>query len=156
MAKEEDSLNGLEKAMQEFAAAGDDLDGHARSTVLAQLAKSNVTVLLSEPPTETGMLAPSSKPMIVSDGPDRNQPMLAIFSRREQALEFRQDHGRTDTPMAVPGIWAVLATPAGAGIVINPNHSLSFRIPPQAVDVLREDVRQGIGKVSKPDTSEPH
>lgn len=145
MSSNEQPFNELEQAIAAVADAGEDADGSARSTVLSRLAAGSVTVLMSEAPAEDGAPAPNARTMLVSDGPNREQPMLAVFSRRDRAQEFQQSqNGGMEHPAEVPGVWAVLATPENAGIVINPNQGLGFRIPPQVATILREDVDKAV------------
>jgi len=139
MSGPEHPRNTLEQAIAAFADAGEDPEAAARGQVFACLAAGTLALLSSDPPSADGRPASGSRPMLVSDGPDTGQPMLAVFSTRERAEAFHRTEGGYEYPVEVPGLWAVLATPAESGIVVNPNQSLAFRIPPHVAALLRED-----------------
>lgn len=138
--------NELERAIAAVAEAGEDPDYSARRAVIARLATCPVTVMLAEPWDGTSAPESGPRPMLVSDGPNREQPMLAVFTQQERARDFQARHGGAEHPSEVPGPWAILATPEKAGIMINPNQELGFRMGPELLDVLRTDVAQAIEK----------
>lgn len=129
----------LERAIAAFADAGDDHDGQARRDVLAGLSASKVFTLFAEPVPEQAEPGSRIRLCMVSDGPDTGQPMVAVFTGQERAEEFMQQHGMQQHHGEVPGLWAILATAPTAGLLINPNQSLSFRIAPELARFLRED-----------------
>lgn len=149
MADFEQAQNELERAIAATAAADDAPEYPSRRAVLIALATNDVTVLLAEP--WDGSATPAAKPqsMLVSDGADREQPMLAIFTSSERARAFQVRFGGGEHPCDVPGPWAVLATPQDAGIMINPNQPLGFRIAPATVKTLRNDVATAIERARR-------
>lgn len=136
--------NELERAIAESAVADDDPEFTARRGVIVALATNTVTVMLAEPWDGTASPETGPRPMFVSDGPDRNQPMLAVFTSTERARDFQSSHGGAEHPSDVPAAWAILAAPEGTGIMINPNQALGFRVAPDTVTVLRRDVAAAI------------
>lgn len=136
----EQAQNELERCIAALPPDRDAADYDARRKVIVALATEEVTVVLAEP--WDGESAPETgpRPMLVSDGPDTEQPMLAVFSRAERAREFEREHGGGGHPSAVPGPWAILAARAGAGIIINPNQALGFRVAPSVVAKLGEEL----------------
>lgn len=136
--------NELERAIAASAEAGEDPDFSAQRGVIIALATNSVVVMLAEPWNGTAAPEQAPRPMLVSDGPDRNQPMLAIFTSAERARDFQARYGGAEHATEVPAPWAILATPEGSGIAVNPNQELSFRVSPQTVTTLRRDVTEAI------------
>jgi hypothetical protein len=119
--------------------ASKDPEGEARRATLIALANNNVAVILP-PRREDGSPPADAVPLFVSDGPDREQAMLAAFTRRERAEAFRDAVGETDGSceiQEITGTQLVLGTPEEAGIMINPNQSLLFRISREMSNVMR-------------------
>ncbi len=132
-------VTDLERAIAEFADAGDDHEGWARRNVLAHLSASRVFALFVEPMPKEAPPGSRIQLQMVSDGPDTGQPMVAVFTASERAEDFMQQHDMQRHYDEVPGLWAILATAPAAGLLINPNQSLSFRIAPELARFLRED-----------------
>lgn len=132
----------LENAIAAYAAAGDDHDGQARRNVFAHLVTARVTTLFAEPVPEEPRQGSRIQICVVSDGPDTGQPMVAVFTSRERAEDFVSQHEGERYPGEVSGLWAILATAPGAGLLINPNQPAGFRIAPELAKLLREDIRQ--------------
>ncbi|MGH8161872.1 MAG: SseB family protein [Gammaproteobacteria bacterium] len=138
--------NDLEHAI---AAMGDapeaDPKAEARRAVLVALALNQVTVLTKEPwdgETPTGTSAMDL--MYVSDGKNLEQPMLALFTNTERAVHFEQTNDAFHNPCTVAGPWALGNVVEGAGIMINPNQNLGFRIVPELAKILQRDVATAI------------
>lgn len=146
MSEFDEPRNELEKLIAAAAGAGDAPEFPSRRAVIVGLATQPVTVMLAEP--WDGTAAPETGPraMLVSDGPDRDQAMLAVFTDIARAQDFQANHGGAEYPSVVPGPWAILATPEGAGIIVNPNQPLAFRVAPETIKVLRGDVAAAIEK----------
>lgn len=133
------SITDLERAIADFADAGDDHEGQARRNVLAQLSASRVFTLFAEPVPKEAPPGSRIQLQMVSDGPDTGQPMVAVFTSSQRAEDFMQQQGMQRHRDEVPGLWAILATAPSAGLLINPNQPLSFRIAPELARFLRED-----------------
>lgn len=140
----EEPQGEIEQAIAALAAAPEDPDYSARRAVIASLATCPVILMLAEPWDGTSRPEAGPRPMLVSDGPNKEQPMLAVFTRLERARDFQSNHGGAEYPSEVPGPWAILATPEKAGIMINPNQPLGFRASPEVIEVLRSDVSDAI------------
>lgn len=140
----EEPVNELERAISAAASADDAPEYPSRRQVLVALATNPITVMLAEPWDGTTTPENDPQPMLVSDGPNREQPMLAIFSSLERARDFQSRHGGAEYPSEVPAPVAILATPEGAGIMINPNQPLGFRLAPETAALLRRDVAAAI------------
>jgi hypothetical protein len=136
--------NDLERAISEIGASPeDDPDSEKRRQVLAALALNPVTVLTKDP--WDGQEAPNAvEPMYVSDGPNLEQPMLALFTNAERAVNFAQNHNGFQNPSTVAGPWAIGNVAEGAGIMINANQALGFRIVPELAKILQTDVAAAI------------
>lgn len=137
----EQPQNDLESAI---AAAADDVDGSARREVIRTLSKATVAVLLDAPLTQGDMSEPVAHPMYVSDGANQEQAMLAVFSSNERAVRFHEEHGGFNHPAEVFATRAILATTPDAGIFINPNQPLGFRILPALAAALKSKVLQAM------------
>lgn len=122
----------------------DDPDGSKRRAVLAQLAMNPVIVLLREPWEGADVPDQNAELMYVSDGDNTDQPMLALFTSAERALQFDREHGGFKNPCTVPGPWAIGNVADKAGVMVNPNQSLAFRIIPELVTVLQDDITTAI------------
>lgn len=137
--------NDIERAIQATIAAGEDLDASARRAALVAIAGNNVTIILP-PRLEDGSPPENAEPLFVSDGPDQTQAMLATFTNRERAQAFI-DEFKADAPCEIheiAGAQLVLGTPEEAGIMINPNQPLGFRIGRDLVVAMRGDVEASI------------
>ncbi|MGH7058078.1 MAG: hypothetical protein ACREFZ_09395 [Acetobacteraceae bacterium] len=132
--------NDLEHALAAVGLPGEDEDGAKRRRVLVRLAAGTATVLLKEPWTEEGVPDAAAQPMYVSDEGNLEQAMLAVFTNAERALAFERQYGGFEHPCTVPGPWVIGSVIANAGIMINPNQPLGFRIVAGLVETLRKDV----------------
>ena len=94
-----------------------------------------------------GRTAPDSgmRLMLVSDGANEQQTMLAVFTDAEHASTCVQSFG--DTAHAFRNVaqvdmtWALLGLPANAGIMVNPNTARGFRISPEVGTRLRRNAQ---------------
>ncbi|MGH8127651.1 MAG: SseB family protein [Gammaproteobacteria bacterium] len=138
-----EATNRLEQLLDSFADSDSDPDRFAE--FLAAFATEPVTVAVN-PPWENADEPPPAghKLLIVSDGDNREQPMLAVFSRPAYAEKFCREFVQ-DEPFApyqpINSTWAILQTPEGAGIRLNPNLPHGFRATPQLVEQLKRDVQ---------------
>jgi hypothetical protein len=115
-------------------------EAESRGRALVAFVKARVWVLSDRDPGPDPETLKAAQLSLVSDGPNQKQAMLAVFSSPERAGRFLADHGGAPHVIPVEGPFAVLAVPAGAGIIINPNQAPSFRIGPEAVDYLKEEM----------------
>jgi hypothetical protein len=124
----------------------------SRGAALIAFVKARVWVLSDRDPGADPESLKSAQLSLVSDGPNQKQAMLAVFSSAERAERFLKDHGGAPHVIPVEGPFAVLAVPAEAGILINPNQTPSFRIGPEAVIYLKDEMaraRDRYGVVSQ-------
>lgn len=122
-----------------------------RASVLVALATSTVTVILDKPWDGQSLPDIDTEFLLVSDGDDKTQPMLAIFKDKEAAQRF-QDEANMGDEFAhlaeVSGSWSLLGVHEGMGVMINPNQPSGFRIGPELAAHLRRDVEEAMAKVS--------
>lgn len=147
--------NELETAIEGVSRAPDgDPEGSARREVLGAFAMATLTVVLRPNPGEPGNGNRDLFPVHVSDGPDTEQPMLAVFSNQERARDFLESESMQEVAAGcelreVAGPQAVLAAVRGAGLIVNPNQPLGFRMRPELVDALRDDVASAVGQMQQ-------
>lgn len=89
----------------------------------------------SLPSTETHIL-------LVSDGENREQPMLALFTGRDKIEAIPRGDTLFHYPAEVDARWALLGISKGTGILINPSTVPGFRILPELAAKLRELAEQ--------------
>ncbi|MGH8426541.1 MAG: SseB family protein [Gammaproteobacteria bacterium] len=134
--------NRLEQLLNSYAE-----DPQWYSDFFIALATEHVTVAVSPPWEEVDVPPPvGRKLLIVSDGSNQEQPMLALFSRPARAEKFCRENVQDGqfAPFETASSWALLQVPEGAGIRLNPNEPQGFRIPPPLMDKLKHDVRQAL------------
>lgn len=152
MTSSENSADTHESALGAALATTQQDDSVAnRSAVLVALATSPVTVILDQPWDGVSLPDPDTRFLLVSDGKDTAQPMLAIFSDQDSAQRFRQDVGlgsEFEHLVEVSGSWSLLGVAEGMGVMINPNQSTAFRITPELAAQLRSDVEEAMARVS--------
>lgn len=87
-------------------------------------------------PPDSGM-----RLMLVSDGTNQQQTMLAVFTDAEHAATCVQSFGDMAhafrNVVQVDMAWALLGLPANAGIMVNPNTPRAFRVSPEVGTRLR-------------------
>ncbi|MDN5864688.1 MAG: hypothetical protein L0I62_05665 [Gammaproteobacteria bacterium] len=135
--------NDIERALADIGASeADDPDGSKRRAVLTQLALNQVALLFREPWEGSALPDNSAEPMYVSDGENSEQPMLALFTSAERAVDFEREHDGFENPTVVPGPWAIGSLVQGAGVRVNPNQTLGFRIVPELARLLRDNIAE--------------
>lgn len=103
----------------------------------------------SFPSTETHIL-------LVSDGENREQAMLALFTSRDKIEAIPRGDTLFHYPAEVEARWALLGLPKGAGILINPSTVPGFRILPELAAKLRELAEQYLAtRMPQPDSQAP-
>ena len=94
---------------------------------------------------------------LVSDGPNLNQAMLAVFSTETRAIQYQRAHEHAQPHViAVEAPFAILCVPDRAGIIINPNQSPAFRIGPEAAQMLRNEMNKLQKRSQDGATPTPH
>lgn len=138
-----EAINRLEQLLDTFEDSASDPERFAE--FLGAFATEPLTVAVN-PPWENAdePPPPGHSLLIVSDGDNMEQPMLAVFTRPAYAEKFCRDCVQDETfapYQAINSAWAILQTPEGAGIRLNPNLPHGFRMTPQLVEQLKRDVR---------------
>ena len=87
---------------------------------------------------------------LVSDGPNTEQPMLAVFSSAEHARLFQESTGGEPHRTEIDAVFAIACTPEKAGIIVNPNRMPNFRLAPELVAMLRERLEEARRRTSGP------
>ena len=121
-----------------------------RSAVLVALATSPVTVILDQPWDGASLPDPDTRFLLVSDGKNTEQAMLAIFSNHDRAQRFSHDvdlGNEFEHLVEVSGSWSLLGVTEGTGVMIDPNQPTAFRITPELAAQLRNDVREAMDRV---------
>jgi hypothetical protein len=113
-----------------------------RQTVLQLLLRSRVFVLLDNPWDGRSLPNSETRLLYVSDGEDKDQAMLALFTDRARAEQVRPGMGEFSHVVEVDAPWALLSLVPKAGVRINPNVEPSFRILPDLAVEVRKLVEQ--------------
>lgn len=99
-----------------------------RRKVLTTLMRSKVYMVLDKP-WDQGQAPPvGAQFLIVSDGEDKEHPMLALFTDAAKVAAVPVENSGFQYPVEVAAGWALLGVPPGTGIRINPNSAPGFRI----------------------------
>ena len=126
--------------------ASDDLDGRIR--VIQTLVHSRVHIITDKSWDGRSMPERSMRIAMVSDGPNQQQAMTAVFSNRGQADGYLASLSGVQHPfhhlVEVQMTWVLLGIPAGVGIMLNPNIPPSFRIAPEVAAELRRSAEFGL------------
>lgn len=141
-----ESNDALEAALGRLYANRDNVDPEVPRDVLKILATSRIFVILDTAPPADPEEEFDAMPLHVSDGPDMNQPMLALFSQRSHAEYFLGQH-EPDNWKYIYEVFApqaLLNAAQGAGIIVNPNHELGFRVGPDLTAALCLDIKSAI------------
>src|SRR5579859_3560191 len=112
---------------------------------LQTLVQSSVYVITDK--TWDGRTVPDAgmRLVLVSDGDNHEQIMLAIFTDAAYISKYLRGLGDSEHPFKntarVDMAWALLGIPANAGIMINPNSRRAFRIAPEIAARLRRSAQ---------------
>lgn len=127
----------LDEALQ---SSSDDVA--SRSRIVQALASSNVHILADRPWDGRSNPDKDIRFAIVSDGANRQQAMLAVFSNHEHCMQYLQSIQSVEHPfkhtLAVPMPWLLLGLTPDTGIMVNPNSKSAFRILPALAQELRK------------------
>lgn len=115
--------------------AEDNLEG--RRKILQLLFDARVFVVLDQPWDGRALPSTDMHLLLVSDGKNNQQAMLALFTNREKCAAVPKGDSPFDYPVEVDGKWALLGVPEGAGILVNPNSAPAFRVTPQLAAELK-------------------
>lgn len=120
-------------------------EAYVRS-VLNDLIMSKIYVLLDRPWEGTGAPNHETRLLHVSDGDDRTQTMLALFTSQQAYDKVLRLPGNIFIhPALVDAPWAFLSIAPEAGIYINPNSPTgAFRIGPEVAQKLRAATKHQI------------
>lgn len=113
----------------------DNLEG--RRKILQLLFDARVFVVLDQPWDGRALPSTDMHLLLVSDGKNSQQAMLALFTSREKCAAVPKGDSLFNYPVEVDGKWALLGVPEGAGILVNPNTAPAFRVTPQLAAELR-------------------
>ena len=105
------------------------------------LTRSSVFIVTDKPWTGRSIPASDMRLMLVSDGENKSQVMLAVFTDANYASKYLTSLGDVQHPfkncVQVDMGFALLGIPANAGIMVNPNSERAFRISPDICTQLR-------------------
>lgn len=113
----------------------DNLEG--RRKILQLLFDARVYVVLDQPWDGRSLPSTEMHLLLVSDGKNSQQPMLALFTSREKCEAVPKGDSLFEHPVEVDGKWALLGVPENAGILVNPNSAPAFRVTPQLAAELK-------------------
>ncbi|MGH8320932.1 MAG: SseB family protein [Gammaproteobacteria bacterium] len=125
----------LELAIQ----TADQSDVESLRKVLLTLATAQVTVLMDKPWNGVSPPQDGTRMMLVSDGSNQQQPMLALFTHAAVAEKFLSADNPFLYPVAVDARFAIVGLATNAGIIINPNSTPTFRIDPSLAKTLQDN-----------------
>lgn len=96
--------------------------------------------MLMDRPADDLLAQGDPRALLVTDGNNAEQMMLAIFSEESRAREYLQSEPLEETyyPTPIEAPWAFLTLPKGSGAVFNPNCDLNYRFSPDVAAKLRD------------------
>lgn len=140
----------LETALASYE---DTLDG--RKAVITAFLGSRVHVLLDRPWDGRSLPNTETRLLFVSDGDDKEQAMLAVFTDRTKAEAVMGDMGEFQHAVEVDAQWALLAVPPQVGVRINPNGEPAFKILPELALELRKIAQQHVAERQRAGSGNP-
>lgn len=99
------------------------------------LAAGRIFVLLSRPWDGTSPPPPDTEMLMVSDGDNHEQVMLAMFTDASRAREFKEQAPGFGI-VGMPAMLAFLGVREGQGMMLNPNSELTVRFSPERTAVI--------------------
>ncbi|HSN17360.1 MAG TPA: SseB family protein [Gammaproteobacteria bacterium] len=123
----------------------DNVEG--RKLVLEKFIMARVYVLLDRPWDGRSLPNTETKLLYVSDGENKEQAMLAVFTGRAEAETASPDMGEFKHPVEVDAPWALLSLVPNAGVRINPNAEPSFRILPELAVEMRKIAEHRLAQI---------
>ena len=128
----------------ESALVSADESVETRQEFLRTLVKSRVFVLLEQPWDGKSLPTINNRLLLVTDGQNKEQAMLAVFTTRKRAESFMPDENPFKHAVEVDAAWALLGVPDRSGMIVNPNMKLNFRVSPEVALMLRDVVQQDL------------
>ncbi|MDE2345479.1 MAG: SseB family protein [Gammaproteobacteria bacterium] len=113
-------------------------DSESLRKVLLQFVMSRVIVLMDKSWDGKGRPQDGTRMMFVSDGPNMEQLMLAVFTGTTYTDAFIAADNPFRHVVEVDARFAILGLSEGTGIIINPNAETSFRIDPAIGKIMRD------------------
>ena len=92
--------------------------------------------------------------LLVSDGPNHSQAMLAVFSDEQKAREFCEHAEGFSHVVKVPGPVAFLGVAPDQGMIVNPNFRNTFRITIAAAAEVRGTMYERLAQMTARDNSQ--
>jgi tetratricopeptide (TPR) repeat protein len=130
----------MPKSELESLIAGSDNSPAAIRAILSKLAASRIYAVVDKP--WDGRSAPQAgmRLLLVTDGADHGQPMLALFSAAQHAQSSIGGEHAFKNVVEVDAGWALLGVEDNTGILINPNATdvPTFRIGPAVAAELKK------------------
>ncbi len=120
---------------------------------LKALIDDRVYLLLNKPWDGRSVPEENTSMLLVSDGPNRSQAMLAVFSDEQKARAFCEHADGFSHVVKVPGPVAFLGVAADQGMIVNPNFKNTFRITIAAAAEVRGTMQQRLAKMTAQDAS---
>lgn len=112
---------------------------------LRAFVNARVWVRLDQPWDGKSLPRTDTRLLLVTDGADQAQPMLAVFTSEKHGNLYKaEDLGAFRYIAEADSAWVCLGVPDNAGIMINPNSAPSFRISPAVARVLRETAEKDV------------
>lgn len=116
------------------------VESHTR--ILELLFNARVYAVLDSPWDGRSLPSTEMHILLVSDGENLKQAMLALFTSLDKANMVPRGDTLFQYPMEVDARWALLGLPKDAGIIINPNTVPGFRILPKLSAELRNQAQR--------------
>jgi SseB protein N-terminal domain len=133
----------LEQAIS--AARREDIESLRR--VLQILVSTRIKVLLNKEWDGISQPQPDTRMLFVSDGSNEQQPMLALFTSDDFAAKLQTADNPFVHIVEVDPRLAIHRIEPGAGAIINPNSSLSFRVTPELTKTLRDEIDRQLQEI---------
>jgi hypothetical protein len=129
--------NDLERIIMQSAD-----DQQVKTETLDALVNARVFVLLNKEWDGRGDLPEGAEMMFVTDGPDTERPMLALFTSRPRLEAFGPRGEGFSYGVQVDAAWAFLGVPEDCGAYANPNSIANFRVGPEAVVFITDVIEK--------------
>lgn len=133
------AVNTSQNALESLIAGSDNSQASIRA-IINKFAASKVFAVTDKPWDGRSMPRPDMRLLLVSDGANQQQPMLALFSAARHAQGVTGGDHPFKNIVEVDATWALLGVSDNAGILINPNttDAPAFRIGPGVAAELKK------------------
>lgn len=139
-----DELEPQTPLEQMIADSGEDRE--LKGKTLDGLVNSRIYVILDKEWDGRGQPPADTRLMFVTDGPDTERAMLAMFTSSQRAEAFEPRGDGFDYQAEVDAAWAFLGVPENCGAYVNPNSIVNFRIGPEPADFIKDVVKKELDK----------